>query len=520
VPGSGASLVPMASADSPVADGGVWFDSNPLLVAEHVSKLYPHERTMPYQRSRTNVFGLFRRRERLFDGAGSGYSSEEEDDDDEDDEDDDDEEEEPVSKPSRERSDGDEKFWALRDVSFSLPRGGALGVLGDRGSGKTTLLRIIAGDAFPTNGSVRVHGRVSPLAAALAASMRDRGKITSVFLRACRLHGYARPVVEHLLDGIFAFAEAPMHVRLVDDTREAPTRNRLALAAALLLPSDVLVLDDLLKVDDAFRERAIDYARHRLDLGHALVFASRKTDVVGSLCDRAIWLDGASVATRGEVRDVATSYQKAVMERRAEVDAEGGRRSRSGQAGQEAEQGRAFTLVESPQEEEDLRVPPIIRSENARAALLAVGARTEDGEATHTVEADEPFWVEIHLESRMAAIEVRCAASLEPSFGGRGVRLEASHAIRFDASGTFALRTRVEPGTLASGLYDVRADAIVANTDVRRATVIARDGDRLRILGDLAEGRSLPETTPVWDGRTWSTLEGDWSVEPRVSPDV
>ncbi len=201
---------------------------------------------------------------------------------------------------------------AIAGVSFSVPAGKALGIVGRNGSGKTTLLRMLAGVYAPDEGRIAISGSLAPLLS-LAAGFhpdltgRENARIELMVL------GYSPKQIQERMDQIVTFAE-------VGDLIDAPVRTyssgmmmRLAFAAAISVDPDVLLLDEVLAVGDApFAEkclRCIDDFRAR---GKTIVLVTHSMEMVRERCDLVMWLDQGKIMAFGEPDMVLDAYRKAM----------------------------------------------------------------------------------------------------------------------------------------------------------------------------------------------------------------
>ena len=142
-----------------------------------------------------------------------------------------------------------EEFWALKDITFSISKGEAVGLIGLNGSGKSTMLKTIAGVLKPTKGSVTVKGNIAPLIELGAGFDMDLTARENVFLNGSLL-GYTREEMERYYDGIVDFSE-------LKDFMDVPVKNfssgmvsRLAFAIATIGTPDILIVDEVLSVGD------------------------------------------------------------------------------------------------------------------------------------------------------------------------------------------------------------------------------------------------------------------------------
>lgn len=201
------------------------------------------------------------------------------------------------------------EFWALKDVSFQIQRGDALGLIGLNGSGKSTMLKIIAGVLKPTKGSVTVRGEVAPLIELGAGFDYDLTASENIFLNGA-LMGRSHEEMESYYDGIVEFSE-------LKDFIDVPVKNfssgmiaRLAFAIATIGTPDILICDEVLSVGDfRFQEKCHRRIGEMLEKGTTLLFVSHSIEQVEGLCNKAVWLEHGNVKMFGECKEVAEIYR-------------------------------------------------------------------------------------------------------------------------------------------------------------------------------------------------------------------
>ncbi len=206
-----------------------------------------------------------------------------------------------------------QEFFALKDVSFKVPQGDSVGLVGVNGSGKSTLLKAIAGIYPPHKGTVKVNGVVAPL---IELGAGFDGQLTArenVFLNGS-LFGYDRKFMESKFDEIIEFAE-------LWDFVDVPVRNyssgmaaRLGFSAATIVKPDILICDEVLSVGDMrFQKKCEEKMAELMGNGTTLLFVSHSIDQVCKVCKHAIWLDHGVIRKKGEVNEVCEEYKKEVM---------------------------------------------------------------------------------------------------------------------------------------------------------------------------------------------------------------
>jgi lipopolysaccharide transport system ATP-binding protein len=207
------------------------------------------------------------------------------------------------------------EFWALRDVSFDVKRGGTVGIVGKNGSGKSTLLQIICGTMAPTAGEVEVRGRVAALLELGAGFNPEFTGRENVFMNASIL-GLSRQETESRFDEIAAFADIGDFIEQPVKTYSSGMVVRLAFAVIAHVDADVLVIDEALSVGDAFfSQKCMRYLRRFMQTGTVL-FVSHDTGAVVSLCDTAVWLENGVKRLESSARMVSDRYLEALVEDR------------------------------------------------------------------------------------------------------------------------------------------------------------------------------------------------------------
>jgi lipopolysaccharide transport system ATP-binding protein len=205
-----------------------------------------------------------------------------------------------------------EHFWALRNVSFSVPSGRMLGVLGPNGAGKSTLLRLIGGVGRPDEGSVNVCGRVGALLDLGAGFHPDLTGRENVFINGV-ISGLTRREVEQRFDAIVAFAELQEFIDNPLRTYSTGMQMRLAFAVAAHIEPEILLIDEVLAVGDlSFQHKCLERIAQFRAAGCTIILVSHDVTLIQKLCDEALWLRSGQVAAHG-VADVVVGQYVAEM---------------------------------------------------------------------------------------------------------------------------------------------------------------------------------------------------------------
>lgn len=220
----------------------------------------------------------------------------------------------------RGRAEPRELFWALRDVSFQLPAGSTLGIIGENGSGKSTLLALVAGLLQPTAGSIEVAGRIATLLE-LGAGFNPLFTGRENVLLGAAILGLSPGEVRQRLPDIIAFAELGEFIDRPVRTYSSGMYVRLAFSLAISVDPEVLIIDEVLAVGDQyFQKKCVDRIQALRRAGKTLLFCSHNLYLVKELCDQTLWLREGRVEAYGEtaaVEDAYASYLRRKMARPA-----------------------------------------------------------------------------------------------------------------------------------------------------------------------------------------------------------
>ena len=209
------------------------------------------------------------------------------------------------------------EHWALRNVDFTVPQGGALGIIGSNGSGKSTLLQIVAGVLRPTVGRVETRGRCVAIlnpTAGFHPDLTGRANVRMVG----SLHGFGRTDTAAKMDAIVEFSGLGEYIDQPLRTYSAGMMIRLGFSTAAHLEPEVLVVDEVLSAGDlAFQRRSSGMARHLRQQGTTLLISTHALGDLATICDRLMLLERGEIRSEGTAEEVVATY----MQR---VDAEGG----------------------------------------------------------------------------------------------------------------------------------------------------------------------------------------------------
>jgi ABC-type polysaccharide/polyol phosphate transport system ATPase subunit len=201
---------------------------------------------------------------------------------------------------------------ALKDVSFDVPEGAGIGIIGRNGAGKTTLLKLISRVSWPTSGKVRVAGHVVSLIELGAGFHPELTGRENVYLGA-GLFGLTRKEIDRQFDAIVQFADVE---RLIDTPMKRYSSGlyaRLGFSVAIHSNPDIVLVDEVLSVGDAsFRRRALEALRSLIASGKTVLFISHDMWNVRRLCNRILWMEDGQVRAYGDAGEIAEQYMNEV----------------------------------------------------------------------------------------------------------------------------------------------------------------------------------------------------------------
>ncbi len=282
---------------------------------------------------------------------------------------------------------GVDSIPVLHDVHLRVRRGESLGLIGENGAGKSTLLKLIAGVLTPSEGSVRVDGRVGALLELGAGFHPEYSGRDNVTMSAV-LYGLKPAELRAKLDEIIAFADIGRYIDEPVKHYSSGMVVRLGFAVVAALRPDLLITDEVLAVgDEAFQKKCIRWIEDYLGGGGTLLLVSHSMYHVQKLCRHALWLRDGGVAAYGDVFDVTQAYL-AYQERKSGEQAA---RSQKVDASQEfAVIGVALNGVAADRPTvlecgADLQVEARIHSRDGRLPVVAFGLARADGTPVYGV---------------------------------------------------------------------------------------------------------------------------------------
>jgi lipopolysaccharide transport system ATP-binding protein len=222
--------------------------------------------------------------------------------------------EDPHSKIGENKYKGDkDHFWALKDISFDIKQGDRLGIIGKNGAGKSTLLKILSRITTPTEGTIKIKGKVASL---LEVGTGFHGELTgreNIYLNGAIL-GMRKRRIDEKMDEIISFSGIEQHIDTPVKRYSSGMYVRLAFAVAAYLDSDILIADEVLAVGDAeFQKKALGKMQDlSTSEGRTVLFVSHNMGAVRKLCNQGMVLDKGIIKYNGNANESITSYSYSV----------------------------------------------------------------------------------------------------------------------------------------------------------------------------------------------------------------
>ena len=201
-----------------------------------------------------------------------------------------------------------EPFHALKDISFVIKPGEVVGLVGKNGAGKSTLLKLVAGTIAPSQGHVRIDGKVAALLELGHGFHPDMTGRENLFLQGV-IQGLKKDTIKKRFAEIVAFAELEDFIDQPVKTYSSGMLMRLAFAVATAIDPEILIIDEALSVGDgAFARKSFERIMQFKQNGATILFCSHSLYQVEALCERALWLDAGTIAKDGTSFEVVAAY--------------------------------------------------------------------------------------------------------------------------------------------------------------------------------------------------------------------
>ncbi|MEK7533898.1 MAG: ABC transporter ATP-binding protein [Patescibacteria group bacterium] len=208
-----------------------------------------------------------------------------------------------------------EEVWALKNVSLTIKKGETIGIVGDNGSGKSTLLKIIAGITTPTQGNVKVNGRVSSLIELGAGFHPDLTGKENVYLNG-QLLGFTKKELDKKYNEIVEFTDIGEYINQPIRTYSSGMVVRLGFSVAVHLDPEILLIDEVLTVgDEEFQRKCIRKINILRKNGKTIIMVSHDLSLIKILCSKIVWLEHGKFLLVGNSEKVIHSYLDRLTEK-------------------------------------------------------------------------------------------------------------------------------------------------------------------------------------------------------------
>lgn len=375
----------------------------------------------------------------------------------------------------------DETIWALRDISFEVKQGEAVGIIGRNGAGKSTLLKVLSRITDPTAGVVTIHGRIGSLLEVGTGFHQELTGRENISLNGAIL-GMKKTEIDKNFDEIVAFAEVEKFIDTPVKHYSSGMYLRLAFAVAAHLQPEILIVDEVLAVGDSrFQKKCLNKMEDVGKQGRTVLFVSHNMSAITRLCQRAILLDGGRLLHDGPSHQVVGLYMHS---------------------------GLGTTAT---REWSDLTKAP--GAEVAR--LLAVRVKTEDGRITDTVSIGQPVAIEMEYEV------IKSGYVLLPNqtvFNDEGVNIFQVHDTdpawksRPRPAGRYVSTVWIPANFLSDGMLFVSAGMGTLNPPIRQ--FYERDAVAFKVIDDLGNGGARGDWTGKMGGLVRPLLKWDTQFTP------
>ncbi len=216
--------------------------------------------------------------------------------------------EDPNTKIGREHVSYGERFWALRDVSFNVDRGDAVALIGRNGAGKSTMLKLISRITAPTEGEIRIRGRVASLLEIGTGFHPELSGRDNVYLNGAIL-GMSRAETSSKMKDIIEFSEIEQFIDTPVKRYSSGMYVKLAFAVAAHLDPDLMICDEVLAVGDlAFQQKCLTKMSEIARSGRAVIYVSHNMRTVSQLCNRGLYLENGRLGYDGTVERAIELY--------------------------------------------------------------------------------------------------------------------------------------------------------------------------------------------------------------------
>lgn len=212
-----------------------------------------------------------------------------------------------------------EERWVLKDISFEVKKGEAIGLIGHNGCGKSTTLKLLTKIIYPDSGSIQMEGRVSSLIELGAGFHPDMSGRENIYTNAS-IFGLTRKEIDERMEDIIEFSEMEEYLDNPVRTYSSGMYMRLAFSIAINVDADILLIDEILAVGDVnFQAKCFNRLREIKAQGTTIVIVSHSLDQIDQICDKTIWIHDGLIRAEGIPRDIHPQYLDFMGEQRQAI---------------------------------------------------------------------------------------------------------------------------------------------------------------------------------------------------------
>ena len=326
----------------------------------------------------------------------------------------------------------DEKFAALKGVSFDVEEGKTISLIGENGSGKSTMLKILCGISKPTSGTIETRGRISALIELGAGFHPEISGRENIFINGIIL-GLTKKKIQEKLDEIIRFAELEDFIDNPVKTYSSGMYMRLGFSIAINVDPDILLIDEVLEVGDAsFVPKCLDKINEFKRSGKTIIFVSHDLSTVDRISDEVIWLKNGKIQMKGYPKRVIDAYLEYI-----------------------GKKDEAKAEIQHKKEEEEGEQNLEKRWGSREIEINNVKMIDKKGKEKYIYEADEPFTIEFDVTAKKEEKDFVFGIGI---FNSEGVNCYGTNTYIEDfrsqsISGTGKIKVNVSALNLINGSY-------------------------------------------------------------------
>ena len=333
----------------------------------------------------------------------------------------------------------------LKDISFTVKKGEAIGLIGHNGCGKSTTLKLLTRIMYPDSGTITMNGRVSSLIELGAGFHPDMSGRENIYINAS-IFGLTRKEIDARLDDIIAFSELEEFIDNPVRTYSSGMYMRLAFSVAINVDADILLIDEILAVGDVnFQAKCFNRLREIKAQGTTIVIVSHSLGQVEQISDRSIWIHDGRIRAEGKPRDIHPEYLDYMGVKRQEVI----------EREKERREDSAKKIETGKQEKNDTKQEEIKRWGNGFARIQNVQLQNEKGEQQSVFKTGESICIKMVYQVNQIVEDAVFGIGIFRSDGlqcyGTNTRIDKMQEFSLKESGT--LSVRLENVNLISGEY-------------------------------------------------------------------